>query len=187
MRDARVSELRREIYGINESLRSAHETIVKLRVENAGLERRVEKAEEQEKLAKEAAATMKAELEKVTAAAAAAAPRRSTRSSSREYIGLATPEPQPGAFLSAGLARSGSKKGKKRRKYDSGLGFWTRMRMRLRSFHNIFHLLYRIYCTFLLRSLDLGFLCSIIRMASVSITGFLGSQHLLCAERCKLG
>ncbi|KAI0437848.1 hypothetical protein F4803DRAFT_126780 [Xylaria telfairii] len=123
LRDARVLELRRDIYGINESLRSAHEAIVKLRVANAGLERRVEQAEEQEKLAKEAVATMKAELEKVTAAAAAAAPRRSTRSSSRGCIGLATPEPQPGTFLSAGLARSGSKKGKKRRRYDSGLGF----------------------------------------------------------------
>ncbi|RYC65903.1 hypothetical protein CHU98_g344 [Xylaria longipes] len=120
LRDARVSELRREIYGINESLRSAHATIMKLRVENAGLERRAEKAEEREKLAKAAVDTMKAELEKVTAAASA--PGRSTRSSSRGNRGLATPEPQPGEYLSAGLARSGSGKGRKRRKYDSGLG-----------------------------------------------------------------
>ncbi|KAI0458267.1 hypothetical protein F5B21DRAFT_460423 [Xylaria acuta] len=120
LRDARVSELRREIYGINESLRSAHETIMKLRIENARLEERAERAEEQEKLAKEAVDTMKAELEKVTAAASA--PRRRTRSSSREFTGLATPEPQPGMFLSAGLARSGSGGKGKRRKYDSGLG-----------------------------------------------------------------
>ncbi|KAI0196455.1 hypothetical protein F4808DRAFT_463955 [Astrocystis sublimbata] len=117
LRDARVSELRREIYTINDSLRGAHETIVKLRVENVGLEERAEQAEEREKLAREAVETMRGELEKVTAAAGA--PRRSTRSSSR----LMTPEPQPGNFLSASFARSGSGKDRKRRRHDSGLGF----------------------------------------------------------------
>ena len=124
LRDARVMELRREIYGINDKLRSAHETIMKLRVENAGLERRAEKAAEEEKNAKEAVDAMKAELEKVVAAAAAtaaaAAPgsRRRTRSSSKEPT-----TPEPGSFLSGEFARSGlGKKGKKRR-YDSGLGF----------------------------------------------------------------
>ncbi|KAI0487165.1 hypothetical protein F4859DRAFT_527301 [Xylaria cf. heliscus] len=130
LRDARVSELRREIYGINESLRAAHEAIVRLRLENAGLERRAQRAEEREQRAREAVDTVKAELEKVTAAAAAAAPRRVTRSSAREVMGLTTPEPQSGAFPSDDLARSGSGSGKgkgngngrKRRKYDSGLG-----------------------------------------------------------------
>ncbi|KAJ2991142.1 hypothetical protein NUW58_g2631 [Xylaria curta] len=66
---------------------------------------------------------MKAELERVTAAAAAvpalaAAPRRVTRSRSRESMGLTTPEPQVGSFLSGGLARSGAGKGKKRRRRD---------------------------------------------------------------------
>ncbi|KAI0814276.1 hypothetical protein GGR55DRAFT_634632 [Xylaria sp. FL0064] len=124
LRDERVLELRREIYGINESLRNAHEVIVKLRVENVGLARRAEEAEEKKRLAREAVETMKAELEKVTAAAAAATapPRRRTRSSVAA-VGLATPEPQPGAFLSGELARSGAGRGKgKRRKYDSGLG-----------------------------------------------------------------
>ncbi|TGJ85522.1 hypothetical protein E0Z10_g3265 [Xylaria hypoxylon] len=128
LRDARVMELRREIYGINESLRNAHEMIMKLRLENAGLERRAEEAEEGRRLAREAVDTMKAELEKVTAAAAAAAtpaPRKRTRSSAAAGKGLATPEPQPGEFLSGGLARSGADKGNKRRKYDSGLGFLT--------------------------------------------------------------
>ncbi|KAI0965862.1 hypothetical protein F4678DRAFT_476395 [Xylaria arbuscula] len=124
LRDARMMELRKEIYGVNESLRSAHGVIMKLRVEKIGLERRAEEAEEGRKLAIEAVETMKAELEKVTAAAAAAAPsRRRTRSSSAAAKGLATPEPQPGAFLSGDLARSGAAKGKGRRKYDSGLGF----------------------------------------------------------------
>ncbi|KAF2964336.1 hypothetical protein GQX73_g9258 [Xylaria multiplex] len=124
LRDARVLELRREIYGINESLRSAHGIIMKLRLENTGLERRAEEAEEGRRLAREAVDTMKAELEKVTAAAAAAtpAPRKRTRASAAAEKGLMTPDPQPGSFLSGNLARSGAGRDKKRRKYDSGLG-----------------------------------------------------------------
>ncbi|KAI3318947.1 hypothetical protein HD806DRAFT_297812 [Xylariaceae sp. AK1471] len=124
LRDARVLELRREIYGINENLRNAHETIRKLRVENGKLERKAEKAQEENRIAKEAADTMQAELEKVTAAAAAAAavPRRTTRSSSLGENGPTTPEPEPGSFLSGDLARSGAGN-VKRRRYDSGLGF----------------------------------------------------------------
>ena len=120
--DARMLELRREFYDVHDGLRDAHETIIKLRVENAGLTRRAEEAEEGRRLAREAVDTMKAELEKATATAtAAAAPpsRRRTRSSSR---GLATPEPQAGFFLSGDLARSASGKGRKKRKCDSGLG-----------------------------------------------------------------
>ncbi|KAI0912706.1 hypothetical protein F4823DRAFT_150028 [Ustulina deusta] len=120
LRDARVLELRREIHGINEGLRNAHEVIAKLRLENAALERRAEEAEEGTRLAREAVEAMKAELEKV--AAAAAPPRRTTRSSSAAARGLATPEPQPGEFLSGDLARSGTGKRGRRRKYDSGLG-----------------------------------------------------------------
>jgi DNA repair exonuclease SbcCD ATPase subunit len=124
LRDARVLELRREIYGINESVRNAHETIRKLRVENGKLERKVDMAEEEKRIAKETVDTMKAELEKVTAAAAAAAPRRrKTRSSSSRDNGPATPDPEPGSFLSGDLARSGAGKGGKKRRYDSGLGF----------------------------------------------------------------
>ncbi|KAI0427884.1 hypothetical protein F5Y09DRAFT_314833 [Xylaria sp. FL1042] len=124
LRDERVLELRREIYGINESLRNAHEVIVKLRVEKIGLKQRAEEAEEERRIAREAVDVMKAELEKVTAAAAAAGPSRRRTRSSIAMAGLATPEPQPGAFLSGDLARSGAGRGKgKRRKYDSGLGF----------------------------------------------------------------
>ncbi|KAI1130622.1 hypothetical protein F5Y10DRAFT_111294 [Nemania abortiva] len=121
LRDARVLELRREIYGINESLRNAHDTISNLRKVNGGLEQRLLEAEEGARLAKEEIDMMKAELEKATAAAVAAAPRRVTRSSTAASRGLATPEPQPGRFLSGDLARSGSGKGKRRRP-DSGLG-----------------------------------------------------------------
>ncbi|KAI0102522.1 hypothetical protein GGR51DRAFT_526813 [Nemania sp. FL0031] len=116
LRDARVLELRREIYEINESLRNAHETIMMLRAENVGLEQRMLEAEKGTRLDKETIDMLKAELEKVTAAAA---PKRVTRSSTR---GLATPEPQAGRYLSGELARSGTGKAKKRRRPDSGLG-----------------------------------------------------------------
>ncbi|KAI0194310.1 hypothetical protein EV127DRAFT_422015 [Xylaria flabelliformis] len=120
LKDKRISDLRQEIHLIHEKLKSAHETSMQLRIENTGLRRRAERAEEQEKLAREAVDKMKAELEKVTTAVSA--PRRTTRSSSRESSRLATPEPKPGMFLSASLARSGSGKDRKRRRHDSGLG-----------------------------------------------------------------
>ncbi|KAI1362185.1 hypothetical protein F5Y08DRAFT_283547 [Xylaria arbuscula] len=123
LKDARMLELRREFYSVNDSLRNAHEIIIKLRMENAGLTRRAEEAEEGRRLAREAVDTMKAELEKATAAAQPVVvppPRRRTRSSSK---GLATPEPEAGSYLSGGLARSGSGKGRRGgRKCDSGLG-----------------------------------------------------------------
>ncbi|KAI1734643.1 hypothetical protein F4680DRAFT_338301 [Xylaria scruposa] len=117
LKDKRILDLRQEIHMIHEKLKSAHETSMQLRMENTGLRRRAERAEEQEQLAKEAVDKMKVELEKVTTAAGE---RRVTRSRSRE--GLMTPEPQPGTFLSARLARSGSGKDRKRRRHDSGLG-----------------------------------------------------------------
>ncbi|KAI0514693.1 hypothetical protein F5B22DRAFT_227923 [Xylaria bambusicola] len=109
LRDARVLELRREIYDVNHSLRTAHEIIVKLRVENAGLTRRAEEAEEGTRLARQAVETMKAELEKATAAAPPS--RRRTRSSTAKE--LATPR--------AGSS-SVNGKGRRKRKCDSGLG-----------------------------------------------------------------
>ncbi|KAI0148547.1 hypothetical protein GGR57DRAFT_233853 [Xylariaceae sp. FL1272] len=114
LRDARVAELRREIYGVNDSLRRAHDTIQRLRVANGNLERQIN---ETEKNAKDTIDALKAELEKV---AAASVPKRRTRSSSRGgKSGGGTPE--PGSYLSGDLVRSGT--GNKRRRYDSGLGF----------------------------------------------------------------
>ncbi|KAI0870060.1 hypothetical protein GGS24DRAFT_511297 [Hypoxylon argillaceum] len=119
MRDGRVLELRREIYGINESLRNAHDLITALHRENVGLAQRVEEAEEGARLAKEAMDKMKAELEKVKAPAIRMPPppapsRRVTRSSSAANRSkeMATPE-------------SRSVKDKKRRKYDSGVGMMS--------------------------------------------------------------
>lgn len=113
LRDARVAELRGEVEGVNQALRTAHETICQLRVQNVGLE---ESADAERKKAKEAVDAMKAEMARVLEMS--------------EGI-LATPKKTPGgggrrstrsaAGSSSGLAGAGT--GRKRRKYDSGLGF----------------------------------------------------------------
>ncbi|KAI1262082.1 hypothetical protein F5Y18DRAFT_187837 [Xylariaceae sp. FL1019] len=116
LRDARVAELRREIYGVNDSLRRAHETIQKLRVANGGLEREISETEANAKVTIDA---LRAELEAV---AAASVPKRRTRSSSRGARSMpGTGTPEPGSCFAGDLARSGA--GKNRRRYDSGLGF----------------------------------------------------------------
>ncbi|ETS80396.1 hypothetical protein PFICI_07925 [Pestalotiopsis fici W106-1] len=116
LRDARVTELRGEIDGINAALRTAHETICQLRVQNVGLENSIDG---ERKKAKEAVDSMKAELARVlemsegilaTPKKGGAAGRRSTRSSAG------------GSSSQSSMLASGGA-GRKRRKYDSGLGF----------------------------------------------------------------
>ncbi|KAK0648997.1 hypothetical protein B0T16DRAFT_409240 [Cercophora newfieldiana] len=152
LRDARVSELRLEIDRVNDSLRTAHETIRQLRVENGRLTDlndkltadNVElgsKREVDKRKAKEVIDSMKAELERVVRMSEgflAGTPKKPRRSSglgdTRRDSGLgdgedgtlvATPREEvgtsPSGLLSGELARRG--KGKKRRRYDSGLGF----------------------------------------------------------------
>ncbi|KAI4599945.1 hypothetical protein KJ359_001681 [Pestalotiopsis sp. 9143b] len=113
LRDARVSELRGEMDGVNKALRTAHETICQLRVQNVGLE---ESAGAERRKAKEAVDAMKAELARVM----------------EMSVGiLATPKKTPGGGgrrstrSSAGGSSSQASAwtGRKRRKYDSGLGF----------------------------------------------------------------
>ncbi|KAK8100877.1 hypothetical protein PG999_011251 [Apiospora kogelbergensis] len=123
LRDARVAELRGEIDGINEALRGAHETIRQLRVENAGLTTGLES---EKRAAREAVERAQAELERVLAAATPKQQQQPLRRSSRGKPGVvSTPDNaeqlRPGSFLSDGLARSGQDR--KRRRYDSGLGF----------------------------------------------------------------
>ncbi|KAK7935710.1 hypothetical protein PG985_001205 [Apiospora marii] len=118
LRDARVTELRGEIDGINELLRGAHETIRRLRVENANLAGGLES---ERRAGREAVERVQAELERVLATTT---PKKALRRSSRGK-GVATPDAEqqqirPGTFLSGGLARSGQDK--RRRRYDSGLG-----------------------------------------------------------------
>lgn len=98
LRDARVAELRGEVERVNAALRTAYETVKELRVENARL---------------------KAQGGGVGKAAGAAA-KRSRRDSVVEEGEDAERGTKRGENLLGGEL---AKKGKKRRKYDSGLGF----------------------------------------------------------------
>ncbi|KAK5662175.1 hypothetical protein OQA88_8080 [Cercophora sp. LCS_1] len=147
LRDARVMELRLEIDRVNDSLRAAHETIRQLRVENGKLTEQNDKLtsenvelgskrEVDKRKAKEVIDSMKAELERVVRMSEgflAGTPKKPKRSigvgagEARRDSGLGEEQsavsPEDGekgnSFLSGDLAR----KGKKRRRYDSGLGF----------------------------------------------------------------
>ncbi|CAJ2509067.1 Uu.00g140930.m01.CDS01 [Anthostomella pinea] len=125
LRDARVAELRREIDGVNEGLREAHESIRRLMVENKAVERR---AEGEKVRAKEAVDEMRAELERVVRMGAA------FLEASRKGEGAG--EGGVGAGPAAVVVRRSSRrvsgdktpgsvaaKSRKRRRYDSGLGF----------------------------------------------------------------
>ncbi|KAF7552536.1 hypothetical protein G7Z17_g4279 [Cylindrodendrum hubeiense] len=120
IRDARVVELRGEIDRVNESLRVAHETVLGLRVENGGLQT---KMEEERTRAKAVIDSMKGELQHVL-------------QMSQDFLNTpkkssAAPGPQsppetvvrrsgPGGYLAAGLAKRGSHK--MQRRHDSGMG-----------------------------------------------------------------
>ncbi|KAI1759141.1 hypothetical protein GGR53DRAFT_514708 [Hypoxylon sp. FL1150] len=130
VRDARVVELRRGIEDVQRNLHEAHATIQQLRVENLGLNRRVD---DEKRRAKEAVDAMKAELERVLRMSAEflATPRKTRASTRRASAGQeeeketsTTPEGspiRPGAYLATELAKTG--RGLKKRRYDSGLGF----------------------------------------------------------------
>ena len=123
---------------VNEALRTAHETVRQLRVENGSLSRRLD---EEKSKAKAAIDAMKAELERVVrmsqdflvtpkkkSKAGGHAVGRRSRSGSvegREGEGMPATVVRPARLLSGDLARrtSDGGKGKKRRRYDSGLGF----------------------------------------------------------------
>ncbi|KAK1479009.1 hypothetical protein CTAM01_14873 [Colletotrichum tamarilloi] len=124
VRDARVRELREELERVNAGLRAAHEGIKDLRVEKRGLEGEMVRERE---AAKGVIEGMRGELERVVGM-------------SREFLGPGA-EDEAGAegagpdngtiggsesgakrgLLAGDLARRSS--GRKRRKYDSGLGF----------------------------------------------------------------
>jgi len=122
LRDARVSELRSEVDRVNEALRAAHETIRQLRVDNAGLSTRLDDEKTKSKAALDA---MKTELERVVRMSQdfLATPKKAAggRPSAE---GMPATVLLPGQFLSGDLARRSSDgKSRKRRRYDSGLGF----------------------------------------------------------------
>ncbi|KAG9251057.1 uncharacterized protein F5Z01DRAFT_664502 [Emericellopsis atlantica] len=103
LRDARVAELRMEIDSVNASLRQAHERIKDLRVER-------DTAEAENDSLRGVVENMKAELQRVM--------RMSEDLTSEK--GDDGPD-IPGKMMSGKLARRSS--GRKRRRYDSGLGF----------------------------------------------------------------
>ncbi|TPX08133.1 uncharacterized protein E0L32_010200 [Thyridium curvatum] len=125
LRDARVSELREEVDRVNSALRSAHETVRQLRVENSGLEK---KLEDEKTRARAAIDAVKAELERVARMGQeflAQTPKKNRET--RASLSLAESAQKGGAagqgLLGGDLARRKSGAGKKRRRYDSGLGF----------------------------------------------------------------
>ncbi|GAB0134774.1 hypothetical protein EsDP_00003131 [Epichloe bromicola] len=124
--DARVLELRGEIDRVNDSLRSAHETIRVLRVEKGGL--RTQMDEEREK-AQRAMDSMKAELQRVLQMSHEflSNPKRAKRAERAERAEkradedeLASSPARRGADGEERLRGTGGKRLKRR--YDSGLG-----------------------------------------------------------------
>lgn len=147
LRDARVAELRGEIERVNASLRAAHETVRRLRVESerakAASERLVEEnrglaegVEAERRKAKEVVDGMRAELERVVRMSEGllATPRKKKGTTDRRDSALGDEDGEDevdlvetpstagrrGSFLAGELAKRG---GRKRRRYDSGLGF----------------------------------------------------------------
>ncbi|KAK3317761.1 hypothetical protein B0T19DRAFT_297261 [Cercophora scortea] len=144
LRDARVSELRLEIDRVNESLRAAHETVRSLRVENGQLEKVNKvlagqnsglhaKIQADRAKAKEVVDSMRAEMERVVAMGESflQTPKRVVERREKVVGGgeeggsgelvPSSASSSGGGLFAAELAKRG--KGKKRRRYDSGLGF----------------------------------------------------------------
>jgi chromosome segregation ATPase len=126
LRDARVSELRGEIERVNEALKAAHSTILSLRKDNKDLEAQIEGEKTRGQFVVQA---MREQLNRVLETGMGyingdVSVQRSRREGSAPPA-VGGPEPQAvvrrGRYLDGGLARRSS--GKKRRRYDSGLGF----------------------------------------------------------------
>ncbi|KAL2071987.1 hypothetical protein VTL71DRAFT_11330 [Oculimacula yallundae] len=124
LRDARVSELRIEIERVNEALKSAHSTILCLKKENKEVSERAERGRfvvrdmlRQLGRAEEMGRGY-ADFEDVVARRSSSMGATSTPHGSDGVV-------RKGGMFDAGLARRSSvgKSGKKRRRYDSGLGF----------------------------------------------------------------
>lgn len=121
LRDARVSELRGEVDRVNAALRGAHDTVKDLRVEKAGLEKDLV---EEKTRAKAVIDGIKDELQRVLASGG---DRLSGLMGTNEAVaGSSGPDGsvvvRKGGFMSGDLARKPSSS-RKRRRYDSGLGF----------------------------------------------------------------
>lgn len=137
VRDARAVELRAEIDGANEALRTAHETVLALRVENGGLQT---EADGEQSSAKAVVGTIRGELQRLLQMSSdyLNAPRKRPRGDDDQEEaeeehqaekGEAEASTPPGSppseaarreYFAGGLARGRSLK--RRRGYDSGMG-----------------------------------------------------------------
>ena len=119
LRDARVAELRGEIDRVNGALREAHERIRKLRVDNGGIE-------DENRSLRAAVEGMKGELQRVMRMSEELLEER-TQGSTTDDLGVDDASGDgsvvSGGLLSGRLARRSSGGKRKRRRYDSGLGF----------------------------------------------------------------
>ncbi|KAI2627835.1 hypothetical protein GGR54DRAFT_652692 [Hypoxylon sp. NC1633] len=119
VRDARVTELRRKLEDVQESLHGAHATIHQMRVENLGLRRR---ADGEKTRAREVVDSMKAELERVLQSSFELLADEGGDDDDVDETVSTTPDGSPrrsGTDFVGGATTTG--KGM-RRKYDSGLG-----------------------------------------------------------------
>lgn len=136
LRDARVAELLDEIDGNNAALKRAHEDIMKLKREKRDLEAQVEGEKVRGKVAVDAIRGQLARAQETSIGylsgdvAVQGTSSVGDDGNSSPLTGAATPQtvvnPGPGLLFNAGLTRRRSTsmaKGKKRRRYDSGLGF----------------------------------------------------------------
>jgi hypothetical protein len=125
LRDARVSELREEVERVNNALRAAHSTILELRKENKELEAQVSGEKSRglfvvQAMRDQLTRALETGMGYVNGDISVQGP---SREGSSPVIGESSnslPVVRRGRFLDGDLAR---KSGKKRRRYDSGLGF----------------------------------------------------------------
>ena len=125
LRDSRVAELRSEVDAVNNGLRTAHETIRQLRIENATLAGQVE---DEQGRARDAVEAMKAELERVVHMSAdlLTSPIKSRNRDNGSRTASSTAarsSPAPQDVEEKPVTQAPQPTKRFRRRYDSGLGF----------------------------------------------------------------
>ncbi|TVY34548.1 hypothetical protein LOCC1_G008048 [Lachnellula occidentalis] len=125
LRDARVSELREEIERVNAALKTAHATILELRNQNHELDAQVSGEKTRglfvvQAMRDQLTRALETGLGYVNGDVSVQGPSSSCAGSSPTAAESSRSVVRRGGFLDGDLAR---KSGKKRRRYDSGLGF----------------------------------------------------------------
>jgi chromosome segregation ATPase len=125
LRDARVSELREEVERVNNALKAAHTTILELRKENKELKAQVSGEKSRglfvvQAMRDQLTRALETGIGYVNGDVSVQGPSREGSSPVVGESSNSLPVVRRGRFLDGDLAR---KSGKKRRRYDSGLGF----------------------------------------------------------------